>query len=505
MSSKIVVLMRWHAEGRTKDGALRHPADSEAWAILDNRFPQFAADSRNVRLGLASDGFNPFGTLSISHSTWPVVLMPYNLPPWLCMKQPYFIMSLLIPGPCAPGNDLDVYLQPLIEELKDLWSDGLITHDASTKQNFVMRTAVIWTISDFPAYANLSGWSTKGKYACPHCNLDTWSEYLYESHKYCYLGHRRWLELSHRFRRDKASFDGKTKMRAAPLSLSGTELFEQCCDIDVTFGKKPEEETRRNRIVRKHDGTIVHGWKKESIFFTLPYWEHLLLHYNLDVMHIEKNVCESVVGTLLHMPGSTKDSVQARHDLKQFGIRHALQVDEDVASKMLPPAYYTMSPTEKDIFCKVLSRVKVPDGYTANISRCVRRKECRISGLKSHDFHILMQQLLPLAVRKVLPHNVSAVLIELSSFFRELCSKDSTTDDFSQLQSGIALTLCNLERIFPPAFFDSMIHLPIHLAIEAMIAGPVHYRWMYPVERCVFVIGNYVYPKNVMLNNGYYL
>ncbi|KAK3222454.1 hypothetical protein Dsin_009479 [Dipteronia sinensis] len=74
---------------------------------------------RNVRLGLASDGFNPFGTMSISHNTWSVVLMIYNLPPWMCMKQPKFIMSLLIPGPSAPGNDIDVYLEPLIDELKD--------------------------------------------------------------------------------------------------------------------------------------------------------------------------------------------------------------------------------------------------------------------------------------------------------------------------------------------------------------------------------------------------
>ncbi|KAI9196721.1 hypothetical protein LWI28_026426 [Acer negundo] len=116
---------------------------------------------RNVKLGLASDGFNPFGTISISHSTWPVVLMIYNLPPWMCMKQLNFIMSLLILRPSAPGNDIDVYLQPLIDELKELWDNGLKTFDASSNQNFNMRAALLWTISDFSAYANFSGWSTK--------------------------------------------------------------------------------------------------------------------------------------------------------------------------------------------------------------------------------------------------------------------------------------------------------------------------------------------------------
>ena len=81
MSPKIAASMRWHDEGRTKDGCLRHHADSPAWKTFDFKYPDFAKEPRNVRLGLASDGFNPFGTMSSSHSTWPVVLMPHNLPP----------------------------------------------------------------------------------------------------------------------------------------------------------------------------------------------------------------------------------------------------------------------------------------------------------------------------------------------------------------------------------------------------------------------------------------
>ena len=110
--------MKWHADERIDDGVLRHPADSPAWKHFDERNPSFSCDSRNVRLGLAADGFNPFRSMSISHSTWPVVLIPYNLPPWLCMKQPFLILSVLIDGPKAPGNNIDVYLQPLVEDLK---------------------------------------------------------------------------------------------------------------------------------------------------------------------------------------------------------------------------------------------------------------------------------------------------------------------------------------------------------------------------------------------------
>ncbi|NAW06103.1 hypothetical protein FGF99_24590, partial [Salmonella sp. gx-f8] len=166
MSSKMVDSMRWHNDQRTNDGLLRHPADSLAWKLFDSKFPSFASDPRNVRLGLAVDGFNPFKIMSTSYSTWPVVLVPYNLPPWICMKQSSLILSMIIPGEKGPGNDIDIYLQPLIKELKQLWP-GVETYDALRKENFNLRAALMWTINDFPAYVNLSGWSTKGRYACP--------------------------------------------------------------------------------------------------------------------------------------------------------------------------------------------------------------------------------------------------------------------------------------------------------------------------------------------------
>ena len=93
--------------------------DSLTWKNFDNVYPSFALEPRNVRLDLASDGFNPFGNMSISYSMWLVVLIPYNLP-WMCMKQTFFMLSLLILGPTAPGNDIDIYLQSLIDELNDL-------------------------------------------------------------------------------------------------------------------------------------------------------------------------------------------------------------------------------------------------------------------------------------------------------------------------------------------------------------------------------------------------
>ena len=65
---------------------------------FNKKFSEFAKDPRNVRLGLATDGFNPFGNMSTSYSIWTVMLVPYNMPPWKCMKENKFIMTLFIPS-----------------------------------------------------------------------------------------------------------------------------------------------------------------------------------------------------------------------------------------------------------------------------------------------------------------------------------------------------------------------------------------------------------------------
>ena len=133
-------LLRWHKEDRKKDVMLRHPADGSQWRKIDREFPNFAQDARNLRFGLSTDGMNPFGEQSCSHSTWPVTLCIYNLPPWLCMKRKFIMMPVLIQGPKQPGNDIDVYLKPLVEELLQLWSiAGVCVWDEHKQEEFDLR------------------------------------------------------------------------------------------------------------------------------------------------------------------------------------------------------------------------------------------------------------------------------------------------------------------------------------------------------------------------------
>ncbi|KAM3357790.1 hypothetical protein P3S68_020721 [Capsicum galapagoense] len=195
--------MRWHAKGNNPDGLMRHPRDSEAWKTFDRTNSGFASDPRNIRLGIATNSFNPFGTLSSTYSVWSVFLIPYNLPSWMCMKHTSFILSMIIPGKQVPRNNIDVYLQSLVKKLRELWYDGIETFNSSLNETFTMHVALMWTISDFPGLGILSGWNTHTGFACPTCNFDTEPCRLRHSKKWCFMGHRRFLRRNHKFRFNK--------------------------------------------------------------------------------------------------------------------------------------------------------------------------------------------------------------------------------------------------------------------------------------------------------------
>ncbi|XP_057721533.1 uncharacterized protein LOC130935685 [Arachis stenosperma] len=117
MCHKTAEHILWHATAKGENDKMVHPRDGEAWKTFDLTHREFGLQPRNVRLGLASDGFNPYRSMSSTHSIWPVFLIPYNLPPWMCMKHTSFILSMVIPGKHNPENNIDIYLKPLVREL----------------------------------------------------------------------------------------------------------------------------------------------------------------------------------------------------------------------------------------------------------------------------------------------------------------------------------------------------------------------------------------------------
>nr|XP_009782047.1 PREDICTED: uncharacterized protein LOC104230850 [Nicotiana sylvestris] len=121
------------------------------------------------------------------------------------------------------------------------------------------------------------------------------------------------------------------------------------------------------------------------------------------------------------------------------------------------------------LFLTTLKNIKVPDGYSSNIFSCVDLVQKKKFGLKSHDCDIILEQLLPLAIRNVLPDHVVAVLVDFCSFFRALSSKTLNVSELDKLQERIESTFFHLEILFPPTFFTVMVHLSVHLAEEAKL------------------------------------
>ena len=146
----------------------------------------------------------------------------------------------------------------------------------------------------------------------------------------------------------------------------------------VEFGKKEKE-------------VPVEGlWKKRFIFWDLPYWKDLDVRHCLDGMHVIKNIAESLFSILMNIKGKTKDGINARMDMVEMGIRPELAPLVEGDKTCLPPACYTLKRKEKLSLLECLRSVKVPSGYSSNISRKVSIKEMKLIGMKTHDWHVVL-------------------------------------------------------------------------------------------------------------------
>ncbi|XP_056689994.1 uncharacterized protein [Spinacia oleracea] len=151
--------LRWHADPgrRKKDGLLRHPADSPQWKTIDKLHDTF-----------------------VHH------------------------VVLLISGPKQPGNDIDVYLEPLVDDLRKMWDKGVSVFDAHANETFRLRAMLFCTINDFPAYGNLSGL----------------------------------LRRDHPYRKMKTTFDVDIEMDVARRALTGKEVYERVKGVETVFASQ---------------------------------------------------------------------------------------------------------------------------------------------------------------------------------------------------------------------------------------------------------------------------
>ena len=178
---------------------------------------------------------NLFGDLSSMHSTWPVVLTIYNLPPWVCQKRRYLMLTMLISGPKQPSNDIDVFLELFIEDMKILFDVGVKMIDASLKKKFTIKAIIFVTITDYPGLFSLSG-QIKGKTGYVVCIDNTCYTYLKGSNKMVYRRHRRFLVIKHRYRKSIMNkyFDNQDELQLEePVQTRwGTKVYDMVKDMD---------------------------------------------------------------------------------------------------------------------------------------------------------------------------------------------------------------------------------------------------------------------------------
>ncbi|XXG53947.1 hypothetical protein AAC387_Pa03g1955 [Persea americana] len=173
------------------------------------------------------------------------------------------------------------------------------------------------------------------------CGEGTDSVRLKYGKKFAYMGHRKHLkDMKHPFRSQKSQFNGKEEYEKPPKRLSGSE--------------------------------------------DLP------IRHNLDVMHVEKNVAENLIATIMNIKDKSKDDLKAHQDLKEMRIKKKLWPVENNGKLTYLNASYTLSRHEKDLICKTLFHLKVPIRYGDYWKHKVSLEDRELKNLKSHDYHILM-------------------------------------------------------------------------------------------------------------------
>jgi uncharacterized Zn finger protein (UPF0148 family) len=479
MTEESAKQMTWHKNGkRYSPDKMVHPADGDAWKHFDDMHPDKAMEARNVRVALATDGFNPFGMMAAPYTCWPVFVIPLNLPPGVMMEVKHLFLSLIIPG--HPGKNMGVFMQPVWDELEEAWEKGVRTYDRATKKNFTMHVWYQYSLHDFLAYGIFSAWCVHGKFPCPTCKAAVMFTWLNKGGKYSSFDkHRQFLPENHEFRQNKKHFTKDVQVTdPIPHIMTGAEVLAQ---IEAL------------KIDEINGGFIGYGtehmWTHISGLTRLPYFKDLLLPHNIDVMHTEKNVAEALWATLMDMKKS-KDNVKARLDVEKMCDRPKLVMKTPAPGKRWRrgPADYILKRADRKEVLQWMKTLSFPDGYAANLSRGVNLQTMKVLGMKSHDFHIWIERILPAMTRGYLSEPVWRVLAELSFFFRQLCAKELSRDVIADLERAAPLLLCKMEMIFPPGFFLSMQHLILHLPSEARLGGPVQFRWCYAVERALKVL-----------------
>ena len=199
----------------------------------------------------------------------------------------------------------------------------------------------------------------------------------------------------------KHQFDGMREIGSAPRHFSGQQVYDQV--VEDTTPKVDPESTVLGKQKRsaKAKSADKKRWKKMSILWELPYWKDIAVRHSIDLMHMKKNVCGSLLGTLMNDKWKTKDHAKARANLEELGIR--LELRPDGTSAQPPLSTINLTRQEKQELCDFFRSVKLPSGYAANIQKLVLARENKMLPMKAHDCDVMLTMMLVVGIQNILP------------------------------------------------------------------------------------------------------
>jgi hypothetical protein len=188
----------------------------------------------------------------------------------------------------------------------------------------------------------------------------------------------------------------------------------------------------------------------------------------------ERNIAESIINMCLDVTSFSKDNMNARKDLAALCDRPLLEVKTNAKENLTRPrASYYLKPAERKEILKWQKKLKFPDRYAANIKQAVNVGTGKLNGLKSHDYHIIMERLLSVMLRGYFDIDLWEMFAELSYFYRQLCAKHVSKMMMQEFEKEIPILVCKIEKVFPPRWFNAIQYLLVHLPWEDKVGGPV--------------------------------
>jgi hypothetical protein len=322
------------------------------------------------------------------------------------------------------------------------------------KCQFNLRATYLWSIHDYLAYDKFVGWCVHGRLNCPMCMDDSDAFRLHHGRKVSFFDcHRRFLPLSNEFRGEKESFQKRKSVRKGPPKQKlRTDIVKMLDEL-----KEPQ-----NSGFKGYDKK--HNWTHKSCLWKLPYANALILPHNIYLMHQEHNIAKSIISMCFDVTGFLKDNANARKDLAALYNCHLLEPKRNAKGNLKRPrAPYYLKPTERKEILRWLKKLKFLDRYVSNIKQTVNVNTGKLNGLKSHDYHIIIDRLMPVMFCDYFNADMRKIFTELSYFYMQICAKQVSKVMMQRLEKEIMVLVCKMEKIFPPRWFNSMQYLIVHL------------------------------------------